>query len=108
MGCGFGDLSAATENAMILDGKIHKLDQIPFEYDPQDFMKPWKFRDNQGRLDLDFVPFKDRFAATKLLVIDSEVHQLFGRYSGKVVTDDGEEIQIKDLIGFAEEHKARW
>jgi hypothetical protein len=108
LGCGFGDTSAATENALILNGKIHKLDQVTFEYDSQDYMKLWKFRDNQGRLDLDFVPFKDRFAATKLVVIDSEVHQLFGRYSGKVINDDGEEIQLEALIGFAEEHRARW
>jgi len=108
LGCGFGDTSAATENALILDGKIHKLDQVTFGYDPNDFIKPWKFNDNQGRLDLEFTPFKDRFAATKLLVIDSEVHQLFGRYSGKVVADDGEEIYLDGLIGFAEEHRARW
>ena len=108
LGCGFGDTSAATENALILEGRIHKLDQVTFKYDPADYMKPWKFQDNQGRLDLDFVPFKDRFAATKLVVIDSEVHQMFGRYSGKVVTDEGEEIRIEGLIGFAEEHKARW
>ena len=108
LGCGFGDTTAATENALIINGKLHKLDQVTFDYDSQDFMKPWKFRDNQGRLDLDFVPFKDRFAATKLLVIDSEVHQLFGRYSGKLFTDEGEEIRIDGLIGFAEEHHARW
>jgi hypothetical protein len=108
LGCGFGDTSAATENALIFDGKIHKLDQVTFEYDATDFMKPWKFRDNKGRLALDFAPFKDRFAATKLLVIDSEVHQLFGRYSGKLVADDGEEILLDGLIGFAEEHRARW
>ncbi len=108
LGCGFGDTSAATENALILNGRIHKLDQVSFEYDPKNFMQPWQFRDNQGRLELDFVPFKDRFAATKLVVIDSEVHQLFGRYSGKVVSDDGEEIAIDGLVGFAEEHQARW
>ena len=108
MGRGFGETSQATENAIILDGRIHKLDQISFDYDPKDFMKAWKFKDNQGRLDLVFTPFKDRFAATKLLVIDSEVHQMFGRYAGKVVTDEGEEIQIDGLVGFAEEHKARW
>ena len=33
---------------------------------------------------------------------------MFGRYSGCVRTDDGEEIRIDDLIGFAEEHHARW
>jgi hypothetical protein len=33
---------------------------------------------------------------------------MFGRYSGQVITDEGETIQITDLIGFAEEHHARW
>ncbi|MFH1634316.1 MAG: DUF2804 family protein, partial [Chloroflexota bacterium] len=77
-------------------------------YDPGDFMQPWHFRDDEGRLDLDFVPFKDRTATTKLVVIDSQVHQMFGRYSGRVTADDGEEILLDGLIGFAEEHHARW
>jgi len=71
-------------------------------------MKPWKFLDNQGRLDLDFIPFKDRYTATRLLLIDSQVHQLFGRYTGKIVDDNGQRIQLDGLIGFAEEHHARW
>ena len=33
---------------------------------------------------------------------------MFGRYTGLVVTDEGEVIEIRDLIGFAEEHQARW
>lgn len=108
LGMGFGDTSAATENAVILDGKIHKLDQVKFGYDAADYMKTWKFTDNEGRLDLDFVPFTDRTATTNLAVIQSEVHQMFGRYSGTVVDDQGNTIEIKDLIGFAEEHHARW
>ena len=108
LGCGFGDTSSATENALIIDGRVNKLDQITFDYDPQDYMKAWKFTDNEGRLNLIFTPFKDRFAATKLFVIDSEVHQLFGKYTGSVVTDSGENIDIEELIGFAEEHKAKW
>jgi hypothetical protein len=71
-------------------------------------MKPWKFSDTEGRLDLTFTPFKERIATTRLGIIDSEVHQMFGRYNGKVVSDAGETIWIKDLIGFAEEHHARW
>jgi hypothetical protein len=108
LGCGFGDTSAATENALILDGRVHKLDQVSFNYAPRDYMKPWKFKDNQGRLDLDFIPFKDRTATTRLVVIDSEVHQMFGCYTGGVVADDGEVIELEGLIGFAEEHHARW
>ena len=108
LGSGFGDLSAATENCLVLNGKLHKLDQVKFGYSSTDFMQPWKFTDSEGRLDLDFVPFKERVATTKLGIIDSEVHQMLGKYSGTVRADDEQIIQLVDLIGFAEQHRARW
>ncbi|MFH1523555.1 MAG: DUF2804 domain-containing protein [Chloroflexota bacterium] len=108
LGCGFGDLSKAGENALILENRVHKLEQVSFDYVSGDYMKPWKFADAEGRLDLVFTPFKDRTARTNLGIITSEVHQMFGRYNGKAVADNGEIIQIKDLIGFAEEHHAKW
>ena len=108
LGCGFGDLSAATENCLALNGKIHKLAQVNFGYISGDFMRPWKFTDSEGRLDLDFVPFKERLAKTNLGIINSEVHQMFGRYSGRVSSNNGSVIDIHNLIGFAEEHQARW
>ena len=108
LGCGFGDTSAASEDCLVLDGRVHKLDRVQFIYDPLDYSKPWKFVDNQGRLELEFVPFKERVAQTDMKIIFSEVHQMFGRYSGRVAADDGEAIQLEGLIGFAEEHQARW
>jgi hypothetical protein len=108
LGCGFGDLSKAGENALILDNRIHKLGEVKFDYISGDYMQPWKFTDADGRLDLVFTPFKDRLATTNLGIIFSEVHQMFGRYNGIAVADSGEVVQIKDLIGFAEEHHARW
>ena len=108
LGCGFGDLSAATENCLVLNGKIHKLDQVKFHYKSGDFMQPWKFTDSEKRLNLDFIPFKDRTAITNLGIIYSEVHQLFGCYSGTLFTEREGTIEIHDLIGFAEEHQARW
>ena len=108
MGCGFGDLSAAGENCLILNGRVHKLEEIPFDYDSSDYKKPWKFRDTQGRLELTLTPFVERVATTSLAVITSEVHQMFGRYNGQVVADDGEVVKIENLIGFAEEHHAKW
>jgi hypothetical protein len=107
MGYGFGDTSAATENALILNGHAHKLGGIDFDYDPDDFMRPWRMVAGDGRLDLEFTPFLERVARSNLLVIFSEVHQMFGRYSGTAQTDDGETVQL-ELIGFAEEHHARW
>jgi hypothetical protein len=108
LGYGFGDLSKAGENAIILNNRIHKLEQVKFDYTTGDYMKPWKFTDTQGRLDLVFTPFKDRLAQTNLGIITSLVHQMFGYYNGTVVSDEGVKIEIKDLVGFAEEHHARW
>ena len=108
LGFGFGDTSAATENTLILDGRIHKLAQVEFSYNAQDFKQPWRMVAPDGRLDLTFTPFVERVAATNLLLIASKVHQLFGRYTGHIVADDGERIAIDGLIGFAEEHHARW
>jgi hypothetical protein len=108
LGQGFGDLSKATENAIILNGRVHKLGAVTFHYKSGDYMQPWRFTDDEVRLDLTFTPFKDRTARTNLGLIFSEVHQMFGRYNGRVILDDGTLLEIHRLIGFAEEHHARW
>jgi hypothetical protein len=108
LGQGFGDLRKATENAVILNGRIHKLGSVRFDYTSGDYMQPWHFTDDEERLNLTFTPFKDRTAKTNLGIITSEVHQMFGRYNGRVILDDGKPLEIHDSIGFAEEHHARW
>jgi hypothetical protein len=108
LGCGFGDLSKAGENALILENRIHKFEEVKFDYTSGDYMKSWKFTDSKGRLDLTFKPFKERLARTNLGIIFSEVHQVFGYFDGNAVSDEGEILPIKNLIGFAEEHHARW
>lgn len=107
-GQGFGDLSYATENCIIIEGQLYKLDDVKFIYNPDNFMNSWFFRSNDSSLDLEFTPFKERAAITNLGIIHSEVHQLFGRYNGHFTSDKCKKIQIRDLIGFAEEHYARW
>jgi len=108
LGIGFGDLSSHTENCFFINGTMTKLDRVEFEYDASDFMKPWAFTSNDDKLKLTFTPFFDRVANTNLLIIRSNVHQLFGTYAGTLTTDAGEEIEIQDLIGWAEEHIASW
>ena len=87
---------------------MHKLGQVEFAYDNRDFMRPWTMTAADGRLQLQFTPFFDRTARTNLLLIRSEVHQMFGHYRGAMTTDEGERIAIEGLVGFAEEHRARW
>jgi hypothetical protein len=52
LGCGFGDTLAATEDALILEGRIHKLGRVKFDYISGDYLQPWRFTDEEDRLNL--------------------------------------------------------
>ena len=41
-------------------------------------------------------------------VICSDQHQVFGRFSGTAVLDDGTKIRISRLTGFAEKVRNKW
>lgn len=108
IGYGFGDTSKASENMIFYEGKAHKLAEVTFHIPKEDYLKPWTFTSSDGRFEMDFVPILDRYSNTNLLVIKSTQHQVFGRFSGKAILDDGTEIIIKDFLGFAEEVMNRW
>ncbi len=121
LGYGFGDTSAASENMLFVDGVAHKLGRvdfgIPLAADSStstrrigerpigerfDLMSPWHFTDDEGRLDLNFEPQIDRCDFMDFKVVKSDQHQVFGRFTGTVVLDDGSTLSIEGLRGFAE------
>jgi hypothetical protein len=55
-----------------------------------------------------FAPILDRAAKSDLGLIVSDQHQVFGRFSGRVVLDDGSPLVVENLIGFAEKVRNRW
>ena len=112
IGYGFGNTEAASENMLFYNGKVHKLSQVTFNI-PQkdgkdDFMSPWTFTSDDGRFEMDFVPILDRAACMDVKLLKSDQHQVFGRFTGKAVLDDGSVIEIKDFIGFAEKVENKW
>ena len=110
IGYGFGDTSAATENMLFYDGKAHKLGRVVFNIPggERDFLSPWTFGSDDGRFEMDFVPVLDRASCTDALLIKSDQHQVFGRFSGRATLDDGRVITVKDFPGFAEKVMNRW
>ena len=107
IGYGFGDTSAASENMIFYDGKCHKLDRILFEI-PDDVMKPWKFISSDGRLDMDFEPIYDNVHSFDIGIISQHGHQVFGKFCGTAILDDGTNLEIKNLLGFAEKVRNRY
>lgn len=112
IGYGFGDTSAATENMLFYMGKSHKLSEvsfnIPMKNGTEDYMSPWTFTSDDGKFEMEFVPIIDRASCTDVKLIKSDQHQVFGRYTGTAILEDGSKIKIKDFIGFAEKVENKW
>ncbi len=108
IGYGFGDTSAATESAILYDHKLHKLEHVTFHIPGDGYLKPWTFSSSDGRFEMAFTPILDRAARTNAVVIETDQHQVFGRFSGCAVLDDGTQLQIQNLLGFAEKVRNRY
>jgi len=112
IGYGFGNTSAASENMLFYRGKAHKLDRItfhiPMKDGKEDYMKPWTFTSNDGRFEMDFIPIMDRASNTDVGLIGSNQHQVFGKFTGVAVLDDGTRLAVKELMGFAEKVVNKW
>ncbi|MBR5228960.1 MAG: DUF2804 domain-containing protein [Firmicutes bacterium] len=113
IGYGFGDTSAASENMIFVDGKAHKFEKVSFNIPKtadgkDDFLKPWTFTSSDGKFEMEFEPIIDRASRTNVVLIESDQHQVFGKFNGTMILDDGYAIQLKDFLGFAEKVKNRW
>ena len=108
IGHGFSDRSYASENMLFYDGTAHKLDRLKWNFDENDYMKPWTFEDDEGRFAMEMTPLVDRNSKVNLLLIKSVQHQVFGLFTGHFVLDDGTKIEIKDKLGFAEDVYNKW
>lgn len=108
LGYGFGDTSAASENMVFVDGVAHKLGRVRFVIPTSDdgglsYLEPWRMSDSEGRLNLMFMPALDRSDLIDILhLLVSDQHQVFGRFYGTVVLDDGSKLEVDGLRGFAE------
>jgi hypothetical protein len=98
-----------TENGIIVDGRLSKLGaELAWYYDWDRPTEPWRVVDPTGRMDLTLHPVHDKHSKVDAVLLRTEVHQVFGRWSGTVVTDDGVELTVDGILGFAEESRSRW
>ena len=105
------DGTGMTENGICVDGRLSKISEdLVFEYDRADLMKPWRVHSAASeRLYLGFVPEFERATFTGSKEGNySDAHQVFGVYSGRIMPDDGAQIELRDMFGWIEEHEARW
>jgi len=114
VGLNFGgkwtDRTGMTENGVCLDGRLHKLSEdLTWWYDRANLKGIWRINSMQSsRVDFTFTPFFERANVLNLGLLATELHVCFGYFSGRFVTDAGETVLVRDVFGWAEEHRARW
>lgn len=113
LGYGFGDTSAATENMLFYNGIASKLEGVTFripknDQDQYEYMKPWTVTSSDRRFEADFTPVIDRNAAVSSPILSTDQHQVFGRFNGQAVLDDGTVITMNDFPGFIERVINKW
>lgn len=103
---GLGNTTKATENMILYQGKVHKLEnvsfQIPLKEGNEVVLENWTITSDDQRFEMMFEPILDYHFNSKSLFHSSTQHQIFGYFSGKVMLDDGEILTIKRLFGFCE------
>ncbi len=104
IGWGFGNTSAATENAFFYDNKMYKLGEVQ-EIKLGD---SYRYIDDDERFVFKVEPIFDNFTKTDMLWVHNRCHQLFGRWSGYIVLDDGTKLTIPPFVAFCEHAVNRW
>lgn len=108
IGYGFGDLSTHTENIIFFEGKAHKIDEVTFHHEERDPTKPWKFTSNDNRFNMTLEPIIPHNEKLNFGIIYLNSSLLHGYYSGEIILDNGEKLEIKELLGHAEDIYWRW
>ena len=96
-----------TENALWVDGKMHKVDMVDFQFDRYHHDHAWALRSNDGIINLHFEPAGQRKEKTNAIIAATNFTQHFGRYFGEI-NINGETIHLDGVWGFTEDHYAKW
>jgi hypothetical protein len=105
--CGVNETSF-TENCFWIDGRLHKVDTVHFDYDRRDVMRPWRVTSFDGKVELDFTPIGRHRECINAGILGSNFNQLYGRYEGALRTGDGDCALLRGKLGYAEAHYAKW
>jgi len=87
------------ENCLWAGEKLWLCDEVEFEVDRKNPMKPWRASDRKGNIDITFHPEGGKKVGLEPFAV---YHQKCGRFRGKITAGDGEVHEIRDYYGCAE------
>ncbi|MBE6350369.1 MAG: DUF2804 family protein [Spirochaetaceae bacterium] len=101
------DSYSYNENFLYYDNQLTLLPPVKITQ-PQGTMGKWVIQDTESMIDLSFMPVSDNMRKMSLVIIHTEYHCIKGNFSGALVTQDGEEILLKDFSGIIRKVRLRF
>ena len=108
IGDGWLDNSLGTSNAQKINGVLHKLYYVYFDYDPNRILDNWHVVSDDGKFEATLEPFYYQKTGMMILDLGMLLDKVYGRCSGTMTKDDGTVVEFEDLIGFIEWSSQRW
>lgn len=101
------DGTGSTENAVVVDGRLHKLrEELTWSWTPGSATAPWRVVGESAGLV--FTPWAERVDRTDLGLVSSRTQQCFGTWTGWVATEAGARQRVDGLVGSAEDVTQHW
>ncbi|ACL06308.1 conserved hypothetical protein [Desulfatibacillum aliphaticivorans] len=97
-----------SENAFWVGKERTRVARCIYDFNQTDLYQPWRIWDEDGTVDLHFVPQADRGERINAFLIKSNFNQLFGTFSGKLHPKGGELVEFEGIRGLTEFHRAVW
>lgn len=109
LGGAWTDGTGVTENAITIDGRVHVIgEDLRWTIDRANFAAEWRIRDGGGKVDVRVRPFWPIQRRGDIGLLRANLDLVWARFYGTVEADDGARIELDGMVGWAEEHTARW
>ncbi|TVR04288.1 MAG: DUF2804 domain-containing protein [Deltaproteobacteria bacterium] len=91
------------ENAVWVDGRLHRVGAVRFTFDADDPVRPWHIRSTDGRLKLVFRPLGERVGDQRVGPLGARFRQPWGTFAGTVPDAGDGTMTLADGRGVCEQ-----
>lgn len=107
LSCGVNETSFS-ENCYWLDGALHPVGGVHFQFDRDDPLQPWRIVSGDGQVELSFRGHGLHREHLNLGVLASNFKQVFGCFQGTLRPTGRPPLVIDNLWGFVEDQYVKW
>ncbi|WJT09594.1 DUF2804 domain-containing protein [Vibrio harveyi] len=96
------------ENVVWIDGERHLMPPVQFEFSRMHQEASWRITSQDKRIDLIFKPKNQRSEKKNFWFLKSNFRQFVGYFSGYLIDGNGIKHELEEVMGFTEDHYAKW